>query len=81
MCNGNGIKGIEVKGISENGYERTMNYTYPMFAKNDFEAIAKAMEYADREYNCEYDENGKAIPGTEYKEFVKITSVHVYDGI
>lgn len=73
------MRSVKVSGISSKGTERTMNYVYPLFAKDDFEAIATAVNYANDEYTCEWDENGKLIPNSEFKEFVKITKVEILE--
>lgn len=64
---------IRVEGISEINTNRS--YTYMVFADNIFDAFKKAVEHADDEYTCKYDEDLKPIPGTTYKEFVSITKV------
>lgn len=70
---------IKVTGISSKGTQRVMNYNYPMFVENNFQAIKKVIEWADEEYTCEYDENHKPIPDTTYKEFEEITSIEVFN--
>lgn len=67
---------IKVTGISSKGTTRTISYLI-LFEVDTYKAIAKAMESANREYTCEYDENLKPIRGTEYKEFETITGIEV----
>lgn len=73
------IKEIKITGISEKGTKRVMTYCYPFDADNDFQAIARAISWANDEYTCEYDENYKPILNSDYKEFVKITSIEVIE--
>lgn len=73
------IKKIKVTGISEKGTKRVMIYTYPFDADDDFQAIARIIASASNEYTCEYDENHKPILNSDYKEFVKITSIEIIE--
>lgn len=73
---GSKIMTIKVTGISSKGTTRTINYLV-LFVDDTYKAIANAMESANREYTCEYDENLKPIRGTEYKEFETITGIEV----
>ena len=69
---------IRVKGISSKGTETVMNYTYPdVLAHSDFEALQMAIEWANREYSCEYDSDYKPVPHSTYKEFETITSIEI----
>lgn len=70
-------RAIIVRGISAKGTKRVMSYMYPSSAKNDFEAIARALEWANDEYTCEYGKDGKPVPGSEYKEFETITDIKI----
>lgn len=70
---------ISVRGISAKGTQRVMNYVYPRSAKNDFEAITRALEWANDEYTCEYDKDGKPVLGSEYKEFETITDIKIME--
>lgn len=70
---------IEVRGISAKGTQRVMNYVYPRSAKNDYEAITRALEWANDEYTCEYDKDGKPVLGSEYKEFETITDIKIME--
>lgn len=54
-----------------------MVYCYPLDCDNDFQAIAKAIEWANDEYICEYDENHKPILDSAYKEFVEISRIEI----
>ena len=69
---------IKVTGISEKNTIRHENYLM-LGIEDSFTAIKKAIEYADREYTCEYDENLKPILNSVYKEIVKITKIEVVD--
>lgn len=69
---------IKVAGISSKGTTRTISYLL-LFEDDAYKAIAKAMEYANSEYTCEYDENLKPILNTEYKEFETITGIEVIE--
>lgn len=69
---------INVNGISSKGTTRTISYLI-VLEDDTYKAVAKALEYANREYTCEYDENLKPILNSEYKEFEAVTSIEVID--
>lgn len=70
-------KAIVVRGISSKGTQQSVSYVYPYGAKNDFEALATALKWANDEYSCEYDEDGKPVVDNVYKDFATITDIKI----
>lgn len=70
------IDSVKVTGISSKGTKEIYNYMAPIGATTAT-AMHKAIEWADREYSCEYDKDMKPISGSEYKCFEEITSVEI----
>lgn len=70
---------IFVWGSSGKGTRRLMTYTYPDGAKNDYEAITRVLEWANDEYTCECDKDGKPVPGSKCKEFETITDIKIME--
>ena len=68
---------IIIHGVTSEGVSHSVKYLIPGGWDNDFEAVRRALEWADGEYTYVRDAKGN---GTEYKEFAEITGIELVVG-